>query len=302
MRSPPFRTLVPITPRIGANVSGGYRAFTPPDEPQPDTINWECMSIEGSAVMCGFSGYDDGSYNPASPGSWSGQFRKWTGRQISGDIYFCGFMPGFGCSIPLESGGFQYSGTVILTCDGITQYAQRQGASSWGVGCVQPVYDGSVVNVTQINTVDRGSSTAVTTVSKTLTSLTVTGNEECFTSQKYFGENVESLVDEVNLYDVMLSGNPEAPIGSECCATTESGTLAEPESQASITIVGRVVRLRIATSIDEPAINVNVMMEQDGDVIISPIQIVGGGADNFFDVPQPRPGEAPICVTDVVFA
>lgn len=48
----------------------------------PPVVNVTCQSKTGPFTICGWSGFDDGSYNPASPQDWEGWGRTWGRKEI----------------------------------------------------------------------------------------------------------------------------------------------------------------------------------------------------------------------------
>lgn len=49
-------------------------------------VTFACRSISGRTKICGWTAWDDGTYDPGDPAAWVGTGRKWVTRTLSGTL------------------------------------------------------------------------------------------------------------------------------------------------------------------------------------------------------------------------
>lgn len=208
-----------------------------------------------NAQLCGWSGYDDGSYDPDSPDDWAGQRKKWSSRVLSGEITYrngdcsdCAAPP----SPPIGSWAFikyVFTGAAEITCEsGPTDASREYWASGidpeTGLGDCEIQYlfsDETQSLSTPVGPVgDDCSSGNHASDTKTLTERTITGcgcfgGADPYASQR--GVAQETLSGEVTLSDALLS---QAPLGLSPWAyqSSDEFTLTTPEDTGPITKLG----------------------------------------------------------------
>jgi len=205
----------------------------------PDaTVSVTCASLTAVPTLCGFSGYDDGSYDAGNPELWEGQGKKWKTRTLSGGSKDVGYA-GADCSgICVGVVERAYSGSVVFDedCDMTSTGAQTLYTGDVTTCPDAPTFGGS------------GSATSIQifygcqdpfTDHSTLTVKTTTACPSCIsgsTIQTYDAAETLSNADTVAAA-IARASSPTS--GTACCAETgeiDVGELTEPESTTPITL------------------------------------------------------------------
>lgn len=286
--------------------------------PQPEALFYprvsvECESRTGTASICGYSGYDDGSYDSSNPADWEGQRRKWKSRTISGKIVVgtCTTVP---CATEYTN---TFTGTASRDCSGVMAWANQltERHDTFNTCAVIDYWNTDIESLRGagwwIYSVPCG--TFVNYIAGVF-SLTEWNGEWCATecyeevpngpdgaSKNGYGTAAESLSDEQTLYSALEAADPEAEPGTSCCAETTSATLTTPESIDSISMTGTAVRLKITveglpetsyplrlrfshTNLADPGEEIDDTLEE-----LEVTTDEAGIAEVEYDIPQPAP-------------
>ena len=288
---------VPISIALPDPATGGCLPcceFTP-------SVSIACESRTGTADLCGWSGYDDGSYDAGDPEAWAGQCRKWRSKTLSGGstrIVYSAFDCGGSCD-GVER--YEYSGTITLDCD---SSPTPTGLREWYAGGASSCPDGDYQTTNTVYGIQLfyGCQDAFT-LHSTLTIKTSTPCSGCLgiDSQTRYDAK-ETLSDEQTLYAALLADDPETEPGAECCAETTDADLTYPEDESPISITGTAVRLT-ATIVGEPSTAYVVTITFTNETTDTPpvpgantsveIEVTtdsSGDAAFTYDIPQPAPG------------
>lgn len=218
----------------------------------------DCRSLTGTASLCGFSGYDDGTYDAGNPTAWAGQYRKWKTKTLAGnldanintqapghpDYRSCGGDPtcdgGASAAAYFQAG---FSGFINLTCAGEDNDALKTSQTTTVFGgdpC--HAFDPTVASTNSVRDVGGFSYTE----SATLTVLTLTGIgcDSGVSGFSYNGTATETLSVEHHFYDALaaaLAGGGDVVEGDMCCTWLTEADLTTPESTASISLTGTAV-------------------------------------------------------------
>ncbi len=206
-------------------------------------VNVSCASLTAVPTLCGFSGYDDGSYDSGNPELWEGQGKKWTTRVFAGSLEFKD-----GTCAPGGVGGparvsFTLSGDNLEECSGSTPGSSSARYDDLSYTCATPSsLVATYTNYARILGASSGIGDIVTvgyaSTSATLTEFTVTGDEVLVTDRMWFGSATETLtIPDTVAAAIARATTPTA--GTSCCAETGEitvGNLTEPESTVSITL------------------------------------------------------------------
>ncbi len=229
------------------------------------TVN--CVSLAGTADICGWSGYrPDGNTqdddDPAAP--WQG--RKWADKTLAGDLSTADGSC-TSCEIPepvsgSNRGQMVFSGVNTVACEGDTftgSVAVWTGSNSPGPGCSNnfignfPKDDidadvGGII-VSACNPVVRSNAQFLETHELTVRTLTGCGcNTDASSPYAWEGTGVATatLGDEQTFAGALEAVTPPITPGDSCCAYITSQSLTSPESTDSISKTGQAVTLEIA--------------------------------------------------------
>lgn len=264
------------------------------------TVSITCVSQTASGALCGFSGYNDGSYDPSHPGSWAGQYRKWRYRTISGEVTTGGCSSG--CA---ESYRYTIDDTSEKTCAAatgatlVTTPVTEAGDGS----CVYGTPSSSSVMEFPVESypVSCEDHPGLATYSATLTVKTITQCENAcgpeFPNNGSFGEVTETLSGEVSLADAIAASSPA--VGSSCIAYGGSMDWTSPESTDGVFFAdATLVTATILVTGGAPLSTVTVTITYDNSTGADTYEEVSvsldenGEAEFELEVPMPAPGES----------
>lgn len=293
---------------------------------QPYLIVYDCESLTGTAVICGFSGFssDSAPYDGGDPWAWEGQLRKWGSVSLSGELSSTSYV------------NTSCSGDAICYDPGPPGFADQQvvWTGSATLDCAGPRSDTPVNVTTTINTdCDTSNSTpSAYTITQnipessgfysptaTLTARTWPG-PGCILDTRPFvgrgsfniqGSATETLGNEQFLYDALAAllagGSEDVVAGDSCCAKTTSATLTLPQDQGSITIAGTGVRRPVFVGGCDVGTFINL--------IVTFFRVVDGVTEylertvaascmalNYIHIPQPEPESPDWCWLSIVIA
>lgn len=217
-----------------------------------------CVSREGTASICGWSGYrPDGNVQANSDPTAPWQGKKWKTKTFAGSLdYFinsyaegnpsfvsCGGDPTCdGGNSGARNDHWEFSGAIERTCAGITSNTAQQDFSQTGTGDNTCVMGTPIVS--SISTIrSAGGSTFVNAIA--LTQITRSG-QNCFDGYYTTGSATETLGDEDTFADALARVEPPITPGSSCCAYISSQAITSPESTAALSKTGRAVTLQIS--------------------------------------------------------
>jgi hypothetical protein len=214
------------------------------------TIETSCVSKTAYDIsLCGFSGYDDGSYDAEHPGLWEGQGKKWTVRTLSGGSLTVG-TDGEDCSGDCYNGTtvrYEYSGTISF--DGCTKIPA--GLREQFDGCpdgVTPNDDGMIESIQLFHPECQDPFTD----HSTLTVKTSTPCSGCFSPSQT--QTRYDAAENLSAPDTMAAAiaRQESSTGTSCCAKTgtlDLVTLTSPESESPIFFDGETTSVVVSFSI-----------------------------------------------------
>jgi len=251
-------------PRVGSVVGACEECCECP-QPMVDfwpNISFVCRSLTGTARLYGYSGYDDGSYDPGDPAAWVGQGRKWRERQLEGEERHVSTANFDACGNNYPDFTFIWTGTAERDASGVVAWAQQE-FFGWEVFTCTP-QPSSFSDVEDYNfpLSATGSCNPTDGFPRFVDTLTVRTITFCRDATVYdpapAGTLTMTLLSEGRFYDALLDdlllepeNRPEwdAPVeGVECVAFVSSQSLTTPRSTSPITRTGRGVALNVTVS------------------------------------------------------
>ncbi len=262
------------------------------------TVTFTCESQTASGSLCGFSGYDDGTYDSGDPEAWEGQYRKWRYREIVAEITTGGCSDG--CA---QEYRYTIDGTAEITCAGSTGTTMTTTAiGDAGDGtCVDGSETYSAVmeypNTSYPGTCSGNDGLAMYTATLTEKSIVQCANDcSGFTNNGSFGTATETLSGEVSLADAIAESDPET--GTSCTASGGTIDTTSPGSTAPISFSGATsVTATITVSGGTPSSTVNIIVGYSNSGGADTYEEIAvdldetGGAEFALLVPMPAPGE-----------
>jgi hypothetical protein len=282
-----------------------------------DLLTWSCQSLTGTAILCGFSAWDDGSYDAGNPELWEFQYRKWfalnrqgangflierssgidtvrktryTGSQtISLSTTETGEQS---CSsnndCVIEEGFEQGAEPITAYEDLTTSYLSSDCGSPAPYGDQEVIFDGLSLSVT-VGTPESG-----------------TGFNTTYYSDVYF-----DLTKEVYFYDSLeelLTTGEGVEVGTECCNALSDANTLPPGSTSSHAFTGTAVRAAFTpfSAICDPLnpidVEVTIVIERTVSGVTTTREIYTTGKCgqlNYYYLPMPLPGTPGWCLVDV---
>jgi hypothetical protein len=231
-------------------------------------VEWTCRSLTGTGELCGFSGYDDGTYDPLDPAAWAGNTplpRKWAERALDGTLdSYTGDCSSCPAGVGFVGGAERnvFTGTVTVDCDGTFGGTGSVALDQAGPDCVL-VFVGDF-SKTEIDAGPFGNvvlscsgaafgsnyEESFTLLTRTLTGCGCTTRGSAPGAAEATGTATETLGAEDTLYAALARVDPPLTPGTSCCAETTSTDLTEPESIDPVAITGTAVELDVTVSGD----------------------------------------------------
>jgi hypothetical protein len=204
-------------------------------------VSVSCQSLSGSGELCGFSAYDDGAYDPASPSTWAGQYRKWRTETRSGAVGFYINRYGGGDAGIDTVNKIGYGGS--RTFDGSCAPSNSCTSGTYFEQGAAPVTSWEDASVTlSASDCSYPGSDYISAYVKTLTSISGTAKPAAVdvnATTTYYSDFQFTLTEEQSLADSIVGG----VVGTECISSVTYDGMTIPESTNPIgftatTVVG----------------------------------------------------------------